>query len=70
MIQSSLNQLAMNAMPATKPGMFQPGPVWRATPRRDGREWTVPLVVSLPITLLVSLGLWAGIFMAVRAAFF
>jgi len=70
MIQSSLNHLAMNAMPTTKPGIFQPGPVWRATPRHDGREWTVPLVVSLPVTVVLSLILWAGIFMAVRAAFF
>jgi len=69
MIQSSLSHLAINAMPATKPGVFQPGSIWRATPRGNGHEWTVPLVVSLPVIVLVSLGLWAGIFMAVRAAF-
>jgi hypothetical protein len=70
MMPTSLNHLAMNRMLLQKPGLLQIGPASAAIGDRGPREpRLVPLCVTLPATVVVSLGLWAALIMGLRALF-
>ncbi len=68
MTPASIDQLSLNRIAATKSGMF--GDRAHARWRDPDAEWAVPLAITLPVTLVVSLGLWAGIILAVKSLFF
>ncbi len=64
----SFDQLAVDNHAVTqKPGLLQPRHAGLRAWRTGNRERQVPLRVTLPVTVLVSLALWAGIFATVRA---
>jgi hypothetical protein len=57
-------------MATSKPGLFRGGFASNGTRNsRRGRGGFVPLSVSLPFTVVISLGLWAGIFLVIKALF-
>jgi hypothetical protein len=62
MSESTLNDLARTTRSGVKPGLFQ-GRRWD----RDSADRKVPLAITLPATVAVSLALWAGLFFAIRA---
>ncbi len=62
MSESTVRHLAMTPRSGAKPGLFQG---WRSD--RDASDGKVPLAITLPVTVAVSLALWAGLFFAVRA---
>jgi hypothetical protein len=64
MSQTTLSNMTMRTRPAEKPGLF---PAWLSG--RDTRKGSVPLAITLPLTMAVSFALWAGLFMAIRALF-
>jgi hypothetical protein len=62
MSQSTVDHMAMTSRSGEKPGLF---PTW--IPRAATRRGTVPLAITLPLTMAVSCILWAGIILVVRA---
>jgi hypothetical protein len=72
MVQASMTPAAMSPMAlhahlAGKPGLLPVNTRAYVSSRgRCGDEWRLPLAVSLSAMVLVSVGLWSGIWMAVR----
>ncbi len=65
MSQTTVSDLAITGRAGEKPGLFRSG-----VSARDARKpGEVPLAITLPITMAVSLVLWAGLIMAIRALF-
>jgi hypothetical protein len=68
MTDVSINHLAIDPLPVARAALFRDAgqPPLRETHQR----WKIPLAVTLPITIVVSLGVWAGIGYAVKSLFF
>jgi hypothetical protein len=64
----SINHLAIGQIPPVRPALFQDAD--RAESRAAPRERKVPLVITLPITIVVSLVIWASIGYAVKSLLF
>jgi hypothetical protein len=65
MSQTTLNHLAITGRTSQKPGLFRTWVPGRGTQKSE----TIPLAITLPVTMAVSLVLWIGLFLAIRALF-
>ncbi len=63
MSQTTLSDVAIADRTSEKPGLFR---TW-VPGRGDRKSDSVPLAITLPVTMAVSLVLWAGLIMAIRA---
>jgi len=71
MTPTSVHRLALSPIVAGKPGLLQgkPDRGCETNKRADDEGWSVPFFITLPVTVLISLALWAGLVLAVRALF-